>query len=75
MPAIQPIHLVLVLIIALVVFGPSRLPQLGKSLGESITEFRQATKDMNNSLKQAVAEPNSEADASKSEQTTEPRQS
>ncbi len=75
MYGIQPIHLILILIIALIIFGPSRLPQLGKSLGESITEFRQATKDMNNSLKQSLAEPGSEADTAKPEQNTEPRES
>ena len=60
MPVIQPIHLILILIIALVIFGPSRLPQLGKSLGESITEFKHATKEMTDSLKEAsdaVADP------------------
>jgi sec-independent protein translocase protein TatA len=54
MPPIQPIHLILVLIIALVIFGPSRLPQLGRSLGESITEFKHATKEMTESLKEAT---------------------
>ena len=69
MPSIQPIHLILILIIALVIFGPSRLPQLGKSLGESITEFRHATKEMNSSLKQSLAEPDSEAEVPAPEQT------
>jgi sec-independent protein translocase protein TatA len=54
MPVIQPIHLILILVIALIIFGPSRLPQLGKSLGESITEFKHATKEMTDSLKQAT---------------------
>ena len=57
MPAIQPIHLILILIIALIIFGPSRLPQLGKSLGEGITEFKHATKEMTESLKDATSEP------------------
>jgi sec-independent protein translocase protein TatA len=37
---VGPLELVVVLIIALVVFGPKRLPELGKSLGKGIREFR-----------------------------------
>lgn len=37
---IGPLELVVVLIIALVVFGPKRLPELGRSLGNGIREFR-----------------------------------
>lgn len=33
-------ELVIILIIALVIFGPSKLPQIGKSLGESISQFK-----------------------------------
>jgi sec-independent protein translocase protein TatA len=40
MPNIGPMEIVVVLIIALVVFGPKRLPELGKSLGKGIQEFR-----------------------------------
>ncbi|MBW8059370.1 MAG: twin-arginine translocase TatA/TatE family subunit [Solirubrobacterales bacterium] len=40
MPNIGPLELVVVLIIALVVFGPKRLPELGRSLGRGIREFR-----------------------------------
>ena len=36
----QPMHLLLVLVIALLVFGPSKLPQLGASIGKSIRELR-----------------------------------
>ncbi len=39
---LQPMHLLLILIIALVVFGPKRLPELGKALGESIHGFKKA---------------------------------
>lgn len=38
----QPTHLLLILLICLVIFGPSKLPQLGKGLGESIREFKRA---------------------------------
>lgn len=33
-------ELIIILIIALVVFGPSKLPEIGRSLGESIREFK-----------------------------------
>jgi len=38
--------LVLIVIIALVVFGPSKLPEIGKALGSSLREFKNATKDI-----------------------------
>jgi TatA/E family protein of Tat protein translocase len=40
MANIGPMEILVVLIIALVVFGPKRLPELGKSLGKGIHEFR-----------------------------------
>jgi len=36
-------ELILILCIALVVFGPSKLPQIGRSVGEAIKEFRKGT--------------------------------
>jgi len=38
----QPMHLIIILVIALIIFGPSRLPQLGEGLGKSIREFKKA---------------------------------
>jgi sec-independent protein translocase protein TatA len=40
MPNIGPMELAIVLIIALVIFGPKRLPDLGKSLGKGMREFK-----------------------------------
>src|SRR4051812_18396111 len=42
MPNIGPMELVVVLVIALVVLGPKRLPAAGRSLGQGIREFRQS---------------------------------
>jgi sec-independent protein translocase protein TatA len=39
---LQPTHLILVLGIALIFFGPKKLPELGRGLGESIRGFRDA---------------------------------
>jgi sec-independent protein translocase protein TatA len=41
----QPMHLLLILGICLIVFGPSKLPELGKGLGEGIRGFRDAMKN------------------------------
>ncbi len=40
-PNIGPLEIAIVLIIALIVFGPKRLPELGKSLGKGLSEFRE----------------------------------
>jgi sec-independent protein translocase protein TatA len=40
MPNVGPLELAIVLIIALVIFGPKRLPELGRSVGNGIREFR-----------------------------------
>jgi sec-independent protein translocase protein TatA len=37
---LQPMHLLLIIVIALLIFGPSKLPQLGASIGKSIRELR-----------------------------------
>jgi len=41
---LQPGHLLVILGIALLVFGPKKLPELGKGLGESIRGFKEALK-------------------------------
>ncbi|MFD1040042.1 twin-arginine translocase TatA/TatE family subunit [Virgibacillus byunsanensis] len=38
--------LILILIIALIVFGPAKLPEIGKAFGSSLKEFKGATKDI-----------------------------
>jgi sec-independent protein translocase protein TatA len=41
----QPMHLLLILIVALLFFGPSKLADLGKGLGDGIRNFKDAVKD------------------------------
>ncbi|MFT8390953.1 MAG: twin-arginine translocase TatA/TatE family subunit [Sporolactobacillus sp.] len=38
--------LVMILVIALVIFGPSKLPEIGKSFGRSLREFKKATQGL-----------------------------
>jgi sec-independent protein translocase protein TatA len=47
---LQPQHLLIILAVALFVFGPKKLPELGKGLGQGIKSFREG-------IKQATAEP------------------
>lgn len=52
----QPIHLLIILVIALVVFGPKKLPELGASLGKAIREFKNATADREEAVKGGLSE-------------------
>lgn len=42
-----PTELIIILILALIVFGPSRLPKVAQSLGESVHSFRQSKEQVN----------------------------
>jgi sec-independent protein translocase protein TatA len=43
---LQPMHLLVILIIAMFVFGPKKLPELGKGLGEGIRGFKKAMSEV-----------------------------
>jgi sec-independent protein translocase protein TatA len=43
----QPMHLLVIFFIALLVFGPRKLPELGKGLGEGIRALKEGMKDQN----------------------------
>jgi sec-independent protein translocase protein TatA len=51
----QPTHLIIIFAIALLVFGPKKLPELGKGLGEGIRALKEGMKD--NPPSQAPADP------------------
>jgi sec-independent protein translocase protein TatA len=51
MEGLSPLHLILVLVIALLVLGPGKLPEVGAALGKSIREFRRATSDIQESVR------------------------
>ena len=50
MGSLSPIHLIIVLVIALLVIGPGKLPEVGAALGNSIREFRKATTEVQASV-------------------------
>lgn len=41
----QPMHLIVILFIALLVFGPRKLPELGKGLGDGIRSFKESIRE------------------------------
>ena len=48
-------ELLLIFVIALLLFGPRKLPDIGKSLGKAMGEFRRASNDLQRSLEEEVA--------------------
>jgi sec-independent protein translocase protein TatA len=47
-------ELIIIFVIALIIFGPRKLPELGKSLGKSIGEFKRASNDLRNTLEEEI---------------------
>ncbi len=47
-------ELLFILIIALIIFGPRKLPQLGRTLGESLAQFRRASEDFKRSWEEEI---------------------
>jgi Tat protein translocase TatB subunit len=47
-------EMVVIAVIALIIFGPRKLPELGKSLGKSIAEFKRASNELKNTLEEEI---------------------
>lgn len=47
-------ELIVIFVIALIIFGPRKLPELGRSLGRSINEFKKASNELRSSLDEEV---------------------
>ena len=76
-------ELIIILTLALIIFGPRKLPELGRSLGKSLGEFKRASNELRNTLeeeirledqKPKVEEPRSQTD-DPAEDETVPRES
>lgn len=70
---IGPTELVVILVIALLVLGPKRLPELASGLGKGLAEFRRATRDINAELDEARRALEDEAKAASRDTRPEPR--
>ena len=46
--------MLIILVIALIIFGPRKLPELGRSLGKSLAEFKRASNELKNTLEEEI---------------------
>lgn len=67
---LQPEHLIVILLIALLIFGPTKLPGLGKGLGEAFRGFKEGIKGATDSSDHAAKQENT---AAKSETPAAPQ--
>ncbi|WP_051238956.1 MULTISPECIES: twin-arginine translocase TatA/TatE family subunit [Jeotgalicoccus] len=44
--AVTPVSLIVIAVVALIIFGPKKLPQFGKAVGSTLKEFKDATKGL-----------------------------
>jgi sec-independent protein translocase protein TatA len=57
---LQPIHLVFIFVVALLIFGPKRLPEIGRGVGRAINEFRKGAQEMTDGLREEISHPTHE---------------
>ena len=62
-------ELIIIMVVALLVFGPKRLPELARSLGRGMAEFRRASSDLRQTLQDAEPPPDTLKPAEPSEAT------
>jgi sec-independent protein translocase protein TatA len=47
---------ILILVVALIVFGPNKLPEIGRAVGKSLREFKKATEDITEDIRKEIVE-------------------
>jgi TatA/E family protein of Tat protein translocase len=60
-------ELILIFVVALLVFGPKKLPEIGKSLGRGLAEFKKASDDLKKTIESEIEQGKNEAAAVKAQ--------
>lgn len=63
-------ELLLILVLALIIFGPGKLPEVGRALGKGIREFKKATTSITNEIEEAVKVDEAKVEAKEKESKT-----
>ena len=63
-------ELIIIFVIALIIFGPRKLPELGKSLGRSLAEFKRASNDLRHTLEEEIRVEETRQDSPKEASST-----
>lgn len=61
--SLGPTEIGLLIILLIFVFGPKRIPEIGKSVGEALTSFKKATREVEKDTKAALEEGEQKSDA------------
>lgn len=59
--------LILILVIALIIFGPKKLPEIGKAVGQTLSEFKKSAKELTSDVVDEIDEVKKEVEAHKEE--------
>ncbi|PYR77359.1 MAG: twin-arginine translocase TatA/TatE family subunit [Acidobacteria bacterium] len=65
-------ELIIIMVIALMVFGPRRLPELGRAVGQTINEFKKGANDLRNTVEEEVRREEQRTRAAQAEPTPPP---
>lgn len=64
-------EMLLIMVIALIVFGPGKLPEIGAALGRAIGDFRRASRELTGDLQESIADARSSVEQTVNEAKTE----